>query len=69
MAADAANIAPLRSVMSALGAPAQTPLSRPIIGNRANATTPGRNGGWLFGSGAGGLGGGTGGTAGNGGPP
>ncbi len=60
-------------VINALGPPAQTLLSRPIIGNGADATTPdanGGDGGWLFGSGgngapgAAGLPGGNGGSAG-----
>ncbi|WP_070897826.1 PE family protein [Mycobacterium tuberculosis] len=52
--AEAANASPLQSAMGAVSASAQTLLSRPLIGNGANATTPGGNGGdggWLFGSG------------------
>ncbi len=51
--AEAANASPLQSAMGAVSASAQTLLSRPLIGNGANATTPGGNGGdggWLFGS-------------------
>ncbi len=50
--AEAANASPLQSAMGAVSASAQTLLSRPLIGNGANATTPGGNGGdggWLFG--------------------
>ncbi|WP_070891177.1 PE family protein [Mycobacterium tuberculosis] len=53
--AEAANASPLQSAMGAVSASAQTLLSRPLIGNGANATTPGGNGGdggWLFGSSA-----------------
>ncbi|MCV7125752.1 PE family protein, partial [Mycobacterium lacus] len=58
-AAEAANASPL-----------QTLLSRPLIGNGANATTPGGDGGdggWLFGSGGNGASGGPGQAGGNGG--
>lgn len=72
-AAEAANVSPLRQAIGAARAPVQTLVSRPLIGNRANATTPGGNGGdggWLFGNGgngapgAAGLAGGNGGSAG-----
>ncbi len=56
--AEAANASPLQSAMGAVSASAQTLLSRPLIGNGANATTPGGNGGdggWLFGSGGNGT--------------
>ncbi len=56
--AEAANASPLQSAMGAVSASAQTLLSRPLIGNGANATTPGGNGGdggWLFGSGGNGA--------------
>ncbi len=56
--AEAANASPLQSAMGAVSASAQTLLSRPLIGNGANATTPGGNGGdggWLFGSGGNGV--------------
>nr|WP_070897717.1 PE family protein [Mycobacterium tuberculosis] len=43
--AEAANASPLQSAMGAVSASAQTLLSRPLIGNGANATTPGGNGG------------------------
>ncbi len=56
--------------MGAVSASAQTLLSRPLIGNGANATTPGGNGGdggWLFGSGGNGAPGAAGQSGGNGG--
>jgi hypothetical protein len=45
VAAEAANASPLQLVIDAAGPAAQTLLSPPIIGNGANATTPGGNGG------------------------
>ncbi len=68
--AEAANASPLQSAMGAVSASAQTLLSRPLIGNGANATTPGGNGGdggWLFGSGGNGAPGAAGQSGGNGG--
>ncbi|WP_278248587.1 PE family protein [Mycobacterium decipiens] len=56
--AETAGASPLQSVIGALPASAQTLLSRPLIGNGANATTPGghgADGGWLFGSGGNGA--------------
>ncbi len=69
--AEAANASPLQSAMGAVSASAQTLLSRPLIGNGANATTPGGNGGdggWLFGSGGNGAPGAAGQSGGNGSP-
>jgi hypothetical protein len=68
-AAEAANVSPLQAAAQSA---ADTLTSRPIIGNGANATTPGGNvadGGWLFGSGGTGGTGGAGGTGGSGGAP
>nr|WP_070897312.1 PE family protein [Mycobacterium tuberculosis] len=44
--AEAANASPLQSAMGAVSASAQTLLSRPLIGNGANATTPGPMARW-----------------------
>ena len=43
--AEAANVSPLQEVLNVINAPTQALLGRPLIGDGANATTPGGNGG------------------------
>ncbi|SON62590.1 PE-PGRS family protein PE_PGRS16 [Mycobacterium simulans] len=73
-AAEAANVSPLQaveqSVLDVINAPAQAMLGRPLIGDGANATTPGGNGGaggMLIGNGGNGAAGAPGQAGGNGG--
>ncbi len=69
--AEAANAAPLQHALNAINAPVQSLTGRPLIGNGADAVTPGGNGGtggWLYGNGgkgAAGLPGQAGGSGGN----
>ena len=44
-AAEAANTSPLQSALDAVNGPVQALTGRPLIGDGANATTPGGNGG------------------------
>ncbi|ORA10475.1 hypothetical protein BST12_26630, partial [Mycobacterium angelicum] len=79
-AAEAANLSVLQQLLNAINAPFETLTGRALVGNGADATTPGGrggDGGWLIGNGgagaAGGVGqvggrGGDGGVIGNGGP-
>ncbi|WP_131806166.1 PE family protein, partial [Mycobacterium alsense] len=74
-AAEAANVSPLQaveeSVLGAINAPTQALVGRPLIGNGANATTPGGNGGaggLLIGNGGNGAAGAAGKAGGAGGP-
>ncbi|WP_156771983.1 PE family protein, partial [Mycobacterium sp. 1245805.9] len=71
---EAANASPLQTVeqdvLGAINAPTELLVGRPLIGNGANATTPGGNGGdggILFGNGGNGAAGATGQNGGNGG--
>ncbi|MEK1120506.1 PE family protein, partial [Mycobacterium ulcerans] len=69
-AAETTGTSPLQLAINAVSAPAQSLLARPIIGNGANATTLGGNGGdggWLFGSGGNGAAGAAGQAGGSGG--
>ncbi|WP_443987614.1 PE family protein, partial [Mycobacterium marinum] len=73
-AAEAANSSPLQALqdltLNAINAPAQSLFGRPLIGDGANATTPGGNGGAggiLWGNGGAGATGAAGQTGGNGG--
>ncbi|WP_155771656.1 PE family protein, partial [Mycobacterium asiaticum] len=69
-AAEATNAGPLQPVLDLINAPTQTLLGRPLIGNGANATTPGGAGGaggLLIGNGGSGATGAPGGTGGAGG--
>ncbi|WP_372511575.1 PE family protein, partial [Mycobacterium gordonae] len=62
-AAEAANAGPLQPLLDLVNAPTQTLLGRPLIGNGANATTPGGDGGaggLLIGNGGNGAAGGAG---------
>jgi hypothetical protein len=43
--AEAANASPLQEALNLINAPTQTLLGRPLIGDGANATAPGGNGG------------------------
>ncbi|OBK94578.1 hypothetical protein A5645_15585 [Mycobacterium asiaticum] len=61
-AAEALNVGPLQPVLDLINAPTQTLLGRPLVGNGADATTPGGPGGpggLLYGSGGKGAPGGT----------
>ncbi|MCV7077688.1 PE family protein, partial [Mycobacterium szulgai] len=72
--AEAVNASPLQTIeqdiLGVINAPTQTLLGRPLIGNGADATTPGGNGGdggYLYGNGGAGGAGGTGQNGGHGG--
>ncbi|MCV7078489.1 PE family protein, partial [Mycobacterium szulgai] len=57
-AAEAANANPLQCLLDAINAPTQTLLGRPLIGNGADAVSPGRgggDGGLLYGNGGAGY--------------
>ncbi|MCV7123126.1 PE family protein, partial [Mycobacterium lacus] len=69
-AAEAANASPMQQALAVVNAPTQALIGRPLIGNGANATTPGGNGGdggILFGNGGNGAAGNPGQAGGSGG--
>ncbi|MCV7075962.1 PE family protein, partial [Mycobacterium szulgai] len=66
--AEAANASPIQTLLDAINAPSVALTGRALIGNGANATTPGGNGGaggWLYGNGGAGAAGAPGQAGGN----